>query len=301
MLKKPLTENIIKILEKNNYVTSEYYGCFDIAAKKELFLLLKLLQNVDSFSCEQAKNLKIISRNLNAHPLLIGIQTRTEKLKRGIVYERFELATISPETLEDLIRYEIFPNIYRDRGGLYVEIDQELLRETRSKRGLTQRELAQAVGINKKVIYEHEKKQLKMLLSIAERLENILNKKIIKEIDLFKKTSIEHGKPSDKLENIVGKDLKKLGFEIDFVKQAPFDVFAREKVLLISDVEENKRKMFKRAIDLRRFIDVAKRPAVLITEKTKEEDLQGIPIVKRKELEEFESGKDLIRIAKKGK
>jgi predicted transcriptional regulator len=52
-----------------------------------------------------------------------------------------------------MISQEIFPKIYRNRGGLYVEIDQEILRSTRKQKGLTQRELAEMVGINKKVIY----------------------------------------------------------------------------------------------------------------------------------------------------
>src|SRR4030042_1217430 len=65
--------------------------CFDIAAKKHVLLLLKTLLNVDSFQQEQAKNLKIVSNNLDAHPMIIGLQTRREKLEPGIVYERYDL------------------------------------------------------------------------------------------------------------------------------------------------------------------------------------------------------------------
>ena len=183
-------------LEQNDYATCEYKGCFDIAAQKNVLLLIKTLMNVDSFQQEQARNLKIISNNLDAHPMLVGIQTRREKLKPGIVYERYDLPTVSLKTFEDLVCNSIFPRIYRDRGGLYVEIDSQVLRDTRKRKGLTQRELAEAVGINKKVIYEHEKKQLRMFLTIAERLEQILNKKIIKQIDVFKKYK-EHGYPTN--------------------------------------------------------------------------------------------------------
>jgi putative transcriptional regulator len=300
MLREPLVQKALKLLEDEDYVTSQYHGCFDIAAKKELLLLIKILQNVDAFQESQSKNLKIISNNLDARPLLIGGQTNMGKLKKGIVYERFELPTVSFETFQAMISQEIFPKIYRNRGGLYVEIDQEILKSRRKQKGLTQRELAEMVGINKKVIYEHEKRQMKMLLDIAERIENILERKIVREVNPLKRFS-EHGKPEDRLEGIVAKDLRKLGFQTDFVKQAPFDVFAKEKILLISDVEENRRRLLRRAVDLKNFISIAKKPALLITEKTKEEDLFGIPVLQRKELEEFESGKDLIKVAKKSK
>jgi len=290
-------QEVHNFLEKNDYVTCEYKGCFDIAAKKHVLLLLKTLLNIDSFQFEQAKNLKIISNNLDAHPMIIGTQTRREKLKSGIVYERYDLPTVSLKTFEDLVCNSIFPRIYRDRGGLYVEIDSQVLKDTRKRKGLTQRELAEAVGINKKVIYEHEKKQLRMLLTIAERLEQILNKKIITPIDVFKKYE-EHGYPKDKLEKAIGKNLEKIGFKTDFVKQAPLDVFAIEKALIISDIEINRRKMIKHAADLKDFIKIVKKPAVFITEKSKDEEIYGIPIIKRKELEEIDK-KELIKKARK--
>lgn len=293
-----LRQRVKNFLEENDYATYEYHGCFDVAAKKDVLLLLKVLFNIDAFQKEQAKNLKIISNNLDGYPMLIGLQTNREKLKIGIVYERFEMPTLSLETFEELIFNRIFPRLYRDKGGMYVEIDSEILKETRKRKGLTQRELAEAVGINKKVIYEHEKKQLRMLLEIAERIEHILNKKIIQVAKVYKKYE-EHGFPKDNLEMGVGKNLEKLGFRTDFVKQAPLDIFAKEKALIISDIEMNRRKLTRHAVDLKDFINIVKKPALLITEKSKEEELLGIPVIQRKELEVFESGKELIRRAKK--
>ncbi|NIM46686.1 MAG: helix-turn-helix domain-containing protein [Candidatus Aenigmarchaeota archaeon] len=292
-----LRQEVQGFLEKSDYVTCEYKGCFDIAAKKDALLLLKVLLNIDGFQREQARNLKIISNNLDAHPFLIGVQTNREKLKTGIVYERYETPTVSLKTFEDLIVNSIFPRIYRDRGGLYVEIDSAILREIRKKKGLTQRELAEAIGINKKVIYEHEKKQLRMLLEIAEKIERTLNQKIIKPIEVFKKYE-EHGYPKDSIERGVKKHLEKIGFKTDFVKQAPLDVFAKEKSLVLSDIEINKRKMKQHAASLKDFINVVKKPAILITEKTRDEEILGIPVIERKKLKEIDK-KELIKKAKK--
>jgi putative transcriptional regulator len=292
-----LKQQVLSFLEKSDYATCEYKGCFNIAAQKNVLLLLKTLLNVDSFQQEQARNLKIVSNNLDAHPMLIGIQTRREKLEPGIVYERYDLPTMSLKTFEDLICNSIYPRIYRDRGGLYVEIDSDVLKDSRKRKGLTQRELAEAVGINKKAIYEHEKKKLRMLLDIAERLEQILDNKIIRDTEVFKKYE-DHGKPNSTLEKSVGSNLEKLGFRTDYVKQAPMDVFAKEKSLVISDIEIDRRRMLKNAVDLKDFIKVVRRPAVFITQDSKEEEVQGIPIIKKKDLEEMDK-KELIKKAKK--
>jgi putative transcriptional regulator len=292
-----LKQEVQKFLEKSDYITCEYKGCFDIAAKKDTLLLLKILLNIDGFQREQAKNLKIVSNNLDAHPFLIGVQTNREKLHPGIVYERFETPTVSLKTFEDLVVNSIFPTIYRDKGGLYVEIDSAILREVRKKKGMSQRELAEAIGINKKVIYEHEKKQLRMLLEIAENLERILDRKIIKPIDVFKKYE-EHGYPEDFIERGVRKNLEKLGFKTDFVKQAPLDVFAKEEKLIMSNIEINRRKMIKHAAKLKGFIDIVKKPAFIITEKSKDEEILGIPIIERKKLEDI-GKKELIKKAER--
>lgn len=291
-------QQALKILEKSDYTTSEYKGCFDVAAKKDIILLIKTLLNVDSFQKEQAKNLKIVSNNLDAYPMIVGVQTRVEKLKNGIVYERYELPTVSLKTFENLVFDSIFPKIYRDRGGLYVEIDSKLLRERRKNKGLTQRELAEAVGINKKVIYEHEKKQIRMLLTIAEGLEKILDEKIIKPATVFKKYEAR-GEPKDRLEKNVGNSLKKIGIETSFVNQAPLDVFARKDSLIISDIETNRRRLVRRAVFLKDFVKVVKRPAVFITENSKKEEVSGIPVINRKDLKDIGSEKELLKIAKK--
>lgn len=292
-----LKKDVEKFLEEAGYVICEYRGCFDIAAKKDKLLLIKVLSNIDSFLPEQAKNLKIISTNLSANPMIVGQTMTREKLKEGIVYERFDVPTVSIGTFENLICNRIFPRMYRDRGGLYVEVDSDVLKERRQRKNLTQMELAEMVGINKKVIYEHEKKSLRMLLDIADKLEGILNKRIIKSAEPFKRFE-EHGEPKSNMEKSVGSDLKKLGFEVDYVKQTPCDVLAKEKSTILSKIEPSKRKLKRSAETLRGFVRVTKRPAILLTTDVKVEDLLGIPVIRMKKLKEIEDKEELLELAK---
>ncbi len=55
--------------------------------------------------------------------------------------------------------------------------------------------------------------------------------------------------------------------------------------------------MIKHAASLKDFINVVKKPAVLITEKAKDEEIKGIPVIERKKLKEMDK-KELIKKAK---
>lgn len=298
MQKLQLVDAIQERLEENNFSTCRYHGCFDIAAKKEKLLFLKILQNVDSLAEESSRNLKTLSQNLDASPLVVGEHTNVERLKSGIVYERHDLPTVSPETFFEMIFENIFPRFYRDRGGIFVEVDSEALRAAREKRNFSQRELAEAVGVSKKSIYEHEAASMRMIFGVAKRIEEIVERKITKEANPLKNIfSQENIFPSINLEKSVGSELKKKGFSVNYVRAAPFGIFAKSGTMIISDVEENKRRLERRAPALREFISFIHKPAVAITEKFSAEEFQ-IPVVERKELKEMEA-KELIRIARK--
>ncbi len=300
MQKLQLVDAIQERLEENNFSTCRYHGCFDIAAKKEKLLFLKILQNVDSLAEESSRNLKTLSHNLDASPLVVGEHTNVERLKSGIVYERHELPTISPETFFEMIFENIFPRFYRDRGGIFVEVDSGALKAAREKKNFSQRELAEAAGISKKSIYEHEAASMRMVFGIAKRIEKVIERKIIKEANPLKNIfSQENIFPSTNLEKSVGSELKRKGFSINYVRAAPFGIFASADTLILSDAEENKRKFQRRAPVLKKFISVIHKPAVAIAEKFSAEDFE-IPVVERKELRELEA-KELIRIARRAK
>jgi len=300
MIKGTLVDRTEQLLEENGWVTARYHGCFDMAAKKRHIILVKILQNIDALSEEQAKNLRIIAESVGGSAMLVGEQTRIEKLKEGVVYERFEVPTVNSATFERLVTEGVMPSIYRDKGGLYVRIDSEALREARGERGITQRELAEIVGVNKKAIYEHERNELRMALKIAEKLEDTLGKKLVKEIDLIKKiVAPQESEPKDVLEKDVGGKLRRIGFEVKYVGAAPFDILAKEKALVVSDVEADKRRLLKRAPALRGFAAVTGKPALLITEKIKEKELEGIPVIRRSELKEMERSSEVLRAAKR--
>ncbi len=290
-----LIGEIGKMLEMNGFNYCGYSGCFDIAARKEKqsMMLIKVLGNVDSFQEEQAGNLKVLSRELEARPILVGLHTRRETLSDNIIYDRFSIPTVTPKTLENLLN-GLMPELYRFRGGLFVEIDPELLKEAREDAGLSQRELAGKIGVTKKSIYEHEKRKLKIIYKNALKIEKILKTKIIMPLEITQTYEIELT-PRSAFEGKISRNFRKIGFDTDFVYQSPFNMFAKEnKFMFLSDVEEDKKQIQKHLPYISEFSRVARKSAIIVT---KEEANFDIPTIMESDLNSM-NPRDIKRLIK---
>jgi len=221
-----LLNDIEEILEENGYSYCEYNGCFDIAARRESIMLLKVLNNVDSFQEEQANNLKMLSNDLDAKPILVGLNTRREALSDNIIHGSL-------------------PTIFRFRGGMFAEIDPARLKSAREDVGLSQSDLAEKVGITKKSVYEHESKKLKIVYKNAVRMEKTLKTDLMIPLEL-KMSYAAKIKPRSIFEGKISQNFRRMGFATDFVYQSPFNMIAKEKsFMLISDVDEKKNRIQK--------------------------------------------------------
>jgi len=291
-----LKEEIANIFEKNGYSTYLYKGCFDVAAKKENIFLIKTFYNVDAFQRTQAKNIKLLSNNFDAYPLVVGLHTRREKLEKGVIYERFETPVLSLESLEDFITSNILPCLFRNKGGLYIAIDPLKLRQGREAKAFTQKRLSEILKINKKTIYEHERSIKRMDIEIAKKLENVLDCNISCNTEFLRNNFFIHGEPETDFEFEVDSEFKRLGFETDFVKQSPVDVIMKEKIILASNIGDNTKIIKKRFVLLKTFMSFMDIPAFIVAKKKVELE---IPVVEKKELERFETGKELIKNVRK--
>jgi putative transcriptional regulator len=287
-------EKIEGILEEGGYDYCEYRGCFDIAARKKKMMLIKVLSNVDSFQKTDASSLKVMSKHLEANSMVVGMTTRREKLSDNIVYERFDVPTVTPGTLEKIIINDAFPVIYRLRGGLFVGIDPKLLRSAREEAGLSQKELADSVDITKKNVYEHEKKNIKMDYEKAKKIEKILETKIIVPAapERFDTSVL----PKAGFEMKIYRKFKSSGFEADSVQKSPINMIAREsRFIVLSEAEQSIDKIKKKVPSIRDFSRVSGKDACVIT---KEKIDLEIPSASEKEFMQM-SGREIKKLARK--
>ena len=102
-MKFMLQRKVEKILTKNNFKVFLTHCCFDIVAKRNLLLLIKVLLNIDSLSKTQALSIRNISHFLSAYPFVISYKTGRERLKDKIVYYRFGLPVTTPNLFRRII------------------------------------------------------------------------------------------------------------------------------------------------------------------------------------------------------
>ena len=132
MSRTALVGNITAMLADADFLVSDRCSVrpksFDLAARRgDDLVLLKVLGNIDAFNPETGAELRRLGEYLSATPMVIGLRTRNEDLKPGVVYFRHGVPVFNPDTAYDLFVEEVPPLIYAAPGGLYVSIDGDLL------------------------------------------------------------------------------------------------------------------------------------------------------------------------------
>ncbi|ENN95624.1 hypothetical protein J422_06877 [Methanocaldococcus villosus KIN24-T80] len=309
-MREMLIAECIELLKHHKFIVSKPLGrsCFDIiASKDDVKLILKILKNIDSLSKEQSIELKKISKILAGTPLIIGLRTRNAPMEYGIVYDRYNIKAVTFETFKDFLEGNP-PIVYVQRGGLFVKIDGQVLREVREALGISAGELADAVGVSRKTIYKYEAGLASPSLDIAIKIEEYLDVPLVKAIDLFEPINDENIEDKvEKLEDYKREAinfLSELGFRSIVVNKAPFDAVAEKNVeemqnILLTNIEEKiDEEVLKKAIIVKEISKMLNSYSLLILEK-KEKELKNIPTVSMEELKKMDDALELIEHIKK--
>ncbi|MDR1690806.1 MAG: transcriptional regulator, partial [Candidatus Methanoplasma sp.] len=212
--------------------------CFDIVARKdETLIIIKVLSNVDAFSRENAEDMKVLADALKATPLLIGETSSSGPLEAGIVYSRFKIPIISNETLAEHLLEEVPPFIFAAPGGLYVKIDNNLLKEVRENSGISLGTLAETAGVSRRTIQMYES-GMGAMIDAAMRLEEFLQVPIIEALNPFeykseKKPEEYEVTGSKRTSSNALNRLLDIGFAITPVTKSPFEAITRSRQTII--------------------------------------------------------------------
>ena len=294
--REKLIQKVEKTLKERKFNVCRYENlCLDLAAKQEsCLLLLKILFNIDSIQKDQALGLRVLSSILNARSYIVGKITRTEFLKDGIVYERFEIPAVTPKTLE-MILDEKYPILRRDRGGLFVTIDPIKLRNARKKKRLSRAKLARLVGTTKKNIYDHERREFRASIELVHRLENILGE-TIRKISIQTDSNLPEIYPKNRMEERAVRLFRKIGFWATTLRKAPPDVAIKGHFLAFVGIVETEKEIKKRIETLKNFSEFVDEPAFVVVPDKVDHELD-VPVVNLKLLEnEAERPEDLKKI-----
>jgi len=295
--REKIIKRILFSLKKHGFSVSQYNSFFDLIAKKDFLLLIKILLNIDSFNYLQAECLKILSSFISAKPFLIGLRTRKQKMEDFVVYDRFEIPAMTPKGFENLFE-GVYPFVYAKRGGYFVELDFESIKEKKQELNLSLNQLAKEIGVSRKTIEKCESGG-KFLLEKALILEEVLNTCVVKPITLDKEYKIRHLEPKNEFEKEISDELERIGFEYSFLNSTQFNLLIKKSNVLISKASENKKNLINSTSFIKSVSESLGLNPVLITEKSRKNSIFGIPIIERKELKEIEDNKDFIYLIEK--
>ncbi len=319
-----LLENCCHVLSQAGYTISEQLGtgsCFNLTARggsNDLTFLIKVLINIDSLKDRHAKMLRLISMIISGSPMIIGERTRRDKIEDGVVHERHGIHAVNLQTLKEIVS-GFLPLVYVSRGGYYVQISGEKLKEIREKRKLSLGQLAKEASISRGAIYEYERGKMDCTLETLIKLEKVLDSPLARPIPIFQFSKSEdlemeeekwHQSTSmSELEKSVRDYLIDLGFSVLWTKLVPFDAITAEKRkqeftrknIVITGLGSTKEKNIEYRIKMIRSLsDVIKKMSMFVLEnKQINPDYLsrklGVPIIRKDELNKFEDKADFIK------
>lgn len=312
MQRDHVLREINELLANHNFETSHIYdrSCFDMVARKRLLLLLlKVLINIDGFTGQQAEEIKKVASTILASPVVVGVKSKYEYLEEDVVYERHGIPVIAPETLRNMIVDDIYPEVFADRGGYFVEVDGNAIKEARERENLSLKDLASQTHVSRETIYKYEHGMVRASPETVITLESILNMKITLSVDIFKIPESENIKSTEN----TPKELAQLGFGVIKTNKTPFDAIAKsdpeleelkKNIAMITNMEKNRNQKIlkKMAINVKDLSDVTGTEAVFIFEHKKNlECIEGVPVVHNWEIGEMESSREFLKIIKERK
>ena len=312
MSRSALVGNVTAMLEDAGFTVSDRCAIrpksFDIAARRgDDVVLLKVLANIDAFDGYTGAEMRRLGEYLDATPMVVGLRTRNEDLKPGVVYFRHGVPVLSPDTTMDLFIEEVPPLIYAAPGGLYVNIDGDLLEDARSDREWSLGKLANELGVSRRTVSKYED-GMNASVDVAAELEEMFDTPLASPVSVLEGAEEVRDDTEDPDEPEADPDdahliavLTRVGFEVHPTMRAPFEAVSEDenadKKVLTGHSEFN-RTAEKRARIMSSVGHVTRTRSVYVVDRARQDSVEGTALVERDEVERIgdaEELKDLIR------
>jgi putative transcriptional regulator len=272
---------------------------FDLIARRNgTMLVIKVVSHIDSVSEDVASDLEIIACHLRGIPLIIGERARDAELERGAVYIRYGIYAVSVSTLYDFFVEKIPPLVYASPGGLYVNINGEVLHDMRERRGMSLGDLGHLLGVSRRTISKYES-GMGTTLDVAFRIEEVFDAGMVESIDLLLHEPQKEEEPARQKEQ---KDrplsigfLEELGMKLHTLRGAPFQALVTFNEHTIFTGYGTAQKVVKRAALIGNLSQIAKKHAMcIITDYHKQKKIGRTLVIGEDRLHHLRDGSELI-------
>jgi putative transcriptional regulator len=276
---------------------------FDIAARRGGdVLLLKVLANIDAFDGYTGAEMRRLGEYLDATPIVVGLRTRNEELEPGVVYFRHGLPVLSPDTALDYFIEEVPPLIYAAPGGLYVNIDGDLLSDVRSEEEMSLGKLANELGVSRRTVSKYED-GMNASVEVAAELEDIFDEPLASPVDVLDgaeevRDDVEAPEEpeADPDDARIVSVLTRVGFEVHPTSRAPFEAVSedesRERKMLTGHSDFN-RTAEKRARIMSSVGQVTRTRSVYVVDSARQDAVEATALIEREEFDRIDDPEEL--------
>jgi transcriptional regulator, XRE family len=292
------------MLEDAGFVVSDRCAIrpksFDIAARRgEDTVLVKILSNIDAFDARTGLAMRRLGEYLGATPVVIGLRTRDEDLDPGVVYFRHGVPVFSPDTALNLFVEEVPPLIYAAPGGLYVNIDGEVLADAREQRGWSLGKLAQELGVSRRTVSKYED-GMDASVEVAAQLDELFDKALTSPVEVLEEEAVREPDESpaepdtDRGDEPVVTVLTRVGYEVHLTDRAPFKTVSEDDAdrQVLTGHSEFTRTAEKRARIMSSVGRVTRTQSVYVVDRAPRDSVDGTAIIEREEMENIEEQDD---------
>ncbi|AFZ73624.1 transcriptional regulator [Natronobacterium gregoryi] len=316
MSRSALVGNVTAMLEDAGFTVSDRCAIrpksFDIAARRGADLILvKILGNIDAFNEATGHEMRRLGTYLDATPLVIGLRSRDEDLKPDVVYFRHGVPVLSPDTAYNLFIEEVPPLIYAAPGGLYVNIDGDVLADERQERDLSLGQLASELGVSRRTVSKYED-GMNASVEIAMELQEMFDAPLTSPVDVLDGADEVHEPEStpedpeaDPDDEQVVAVFTRAGYKVHPTLRSPFKAVSRETEDAEDDSEEDvvltghsafTKAAKKRARIMSSIGHVTHTQSVYVVDRAKRNAVDGTALVERDELSEMRDAEELRKV-----
>ncbi|WP_336001339.1 transcriptional regulator [Halorientalis halophila] len=312
MSRSALVGNVTAMLRDAGFLVSDRCAIrpksFDVAARRGAdTVLVKILGNIDAFDGKTGAEMRRLGEYLQATPIVIGLRTRDEDLKPGVVYFRHGVPVLSPDTAMDLFVEEVPPLIYAAPGGLYVNIDSEVLADAREDRDWSLGRLAQELGVSRRTVSKYED-GMDASVDVATQLEELFEAPLTAPVDVIDGAEeVRDGEPTpddpavDPDDEPVVAVLTRVGYDVHPTDRAPFKTISedeRREQRMLTGHSEFTETAEKRARIMSSVGRVTRTTSIYVVDRAHQASVDGTALIEREEIEnirDVEDLKDLIK------
>ena len=311
MSRSALVGNVTAMLEDAGFTVSDRCAIrpksFDVAARRgDDLVLVKILGNIDAFNEETGQEMRRLGTYLHATPLVFGLRSRDENLKPDVVYFRHGVPALSPDTAYNLFVEKVPPLIYAAPGGLYVNIDGDLLADERQRREWSLGQLASELGVSRRTVSKYED-GMNASIEVAMALEELFDAPLTNPVDVLEGAEDVHDADpmpddpeADPDDEEVVTVLTRAGFRVHPTVRSPFKAVSQnedeEDDVVLTGHSEFTKAAEKRARIMSSIGQVAHTRSVYVVDRAKRDSVEGTALVERNELAEMRDAEELRKV-----